>query len=589
MPLSLLSLTLTQPTKQVPTGSVRLVVDLGSAYGPLTIDVPGLTQGVEAMAAPSPNHAYAYEATGIAPGTYPYTVYDAGPPPKAANLTGSFTLNPVPVVNGCTDPDADNFDPNATDNDGSCVVSQRLGLVGALPDLAPLGVPLLVALASATVANAVPTPATVTFNLANLGAATGVQLRLNGYLFTSGPLIVPGRFQDAASLRVALAATPGLSAGFVFTTPTASTVLATATVPGLPGVPTASTSSPVLVSVGSTAGVAALFSQRRHQWGAYCEVWAGCGGDFGGTTFKGTATLAQRLTSDYRADNSYAFDVASALRQFTGHTAPVLGVCADRLVSYFVRFGEEYADEATGLRRVRSVYESEVCWGLEAMEVPAEVVPGLRLLTARPQPWRVQVGDRLPCGLLAEAAHATRRLLLRTRTATSRATADLLLATPIATGNVQVPGYLLPAANPLSGELLDSSTAAPTVAALLAALDFTAQGQALTFVNRQGSQDTVYFQGTSDPGSKRTASTYAGSAGPQALAAEVALPCKLTSGLLSYPEWDWLRRELGTSPAVWVAGTAVLVNDVVAEADAVKQEFTITVDYSPAPVRGLSN
>ncbi|MGI4872074.1 MAG: hypothetical protein ACRYFX_12955 [Janthinobacterium lividum] len=95
MGLTLLTLHITQPTAQVPTGSVYLSVDAGSSYGPLTIEIPGITPGIDAMHAPATLPAYAYATSGIAPGTYPYTVYDAGPthlPP----LTGEFTINPAP-------------------------------------------------------------------------------------------------------------------------------------------------------------------------------------------------------------------------------------------------------------------------------------------------------------------------------------------------------------------------------------------------------------------------------------------------------------------------------------------------------------
>jgi hypothetical protein len=492
-----------------------------------------------------------------------------------------------PTIYGCTDPDADNYDPNATDDNGSCFFSQRLKLVAGLPELAPLGVPLVAAFASASVAGAGAAPATCLLDLGNMGEVAGVQLRVNGYLFTSGPLIVPGRFRDASSLVDALRSQPALAAGYTFSVPVLTQVLITARTPGLPGTPEVSTSNASLIGITSTPGVAGLHSQRRLRWGCYVEVMAGCGNVFGGPVDKATAQLAQRIPLDYRASNRYEFDIAPALRQFTGHAyTKADGTCPDRLVSYFLRFGEEYADSATGLRRARSTYESSIAWGLEAMEVPAPVAD-LRLLTARPQPWGVAVGDLVPVVMLGKPTPGA-LLVLRSRLATTRATTELVLAKPMATGVVNQSGgnKLTPPASTLAGQLMVGD-------AVLASLKFGATGPALTFVNRQGGTDTVRFGGSQDDTTKRTAATYTNTAGPQNQSAELALPTRLYSGLLDYPTWDWLRRELGTSPAAWLetdAGSVpVLLSDVATDSDARIGEYSLTVDYTLAPVRGLSN
>jgi hypothetical protein len=483
---------------------------------------------------------------------------------------------------GCTDPGADNYDPAATDDNGSCTFSQRLTLAAELPELAPLGVPLLAALASAPVAGGVPAPATCLLDLTTLGNVAGVQVRVDGFLFTSGPLIVPGRYIDAASLLAELRAQPVLAAAYVFTQPKPTQVLVSARTPGLPGTPTATTSNAIRVSVAPTAGGAAFHSQRRHKWGCYVEVWAGCGSVFGGATDKTKAKLAQRVPLDYRASNRYEVDIAPALRQFTGHAAPVAdGSCPDRLVSYFLRFGEEYADTATGLRRTRSVYESPVAWGLEAMEVPAPVA-GLRVLSRRPGPWPVALGDALPVWVLGKP-DAAARALLRYRLATSRGTTDLGLAHVVATGAVtRTPNALRPAVGALSGELRFGD-------AVLGKLAFGATGYPLTFVNRQGGKDVVYFAGTRDENTKRSATGFTNSAGPQQLEAEMALPVRLYSRSLDFATWDWLRRELGTSPAAWLGMLPVRITEVGVDSDAIKQEYSLYVDYETDPVRGLSN
>jgi hypothetical protein len=526
------------------------------------------------------------------------TVNCTGTPPPVGG-GGAPPPTPAPtLVYGCTDPGADNYDPAATSDDGSCAYTPRLALATALPELAPVGVPLVATLASAPVVGATAAPASVVLDLANLlSTAVAVPsltawVRVDGYLFTFGPLIVPGRFLDAASLLDALRAQPVLAASYVLRPAGPKGVQLTARTPGLPGTPTVSVSNVLLVAVTPTAGVAGLHSQRRQRWGCFLEVWAGCGNVFGGPVSKGPAVLAQRLPLDYRADNVYAFDIASALRQFTGHAYPLAdGSCPDRLVSYFVRYGEEYADALTGLRTVRTVYESEIAWGLEAMELPA-LVRGVYMLSARPGAWPVAVGDKVPAWLLGKP-NPNLRTVVRYRLATARTTTDYLPGHDVAGGQVtQANDRLRVAAGALSGELLLRDAVRDTEDSF-ARLQFNASGPALTFANRQGGFDTVYFGGTSDPGSKRTAAGFTNSAGAQQLSAEVALPTRLVSGLLDFAGWDWLRRELGVSPAAWLETStgpqAVRLADVAAEGDPITGNYSVTVDYETDPVRGLSN
>jgi hypothetical protein len=585
----LISFTFTQATATAPS-RLEVIAAPGDSIGPLTIDIPGITQSFTGMYAPAGPNQYAYVATNLPPGTFMATVYDASPAKLPSFNTPTFTVNALPVVRGCTDPGADNYDPAATDDNGTCVYSPHLTLVD-LPELAPVGVPLLATLTSAAVPGAVPALAIVLFDLSGLGSTAGVKVRVNGYLFTSGPLMLPDRFTDAPSLFDALLATPALAASYTITQPTPTTVLLTATVPGVPGAPLATTSDATRVSLSTRAGTPELWSQNRVDWACYVEVWAGCGTVYGGPVDKKTAKLAQRVPLGYRADNAYTFDIAPALRGFTGHAYPQAdGSCPDRLVSYFLRFGEEFAD-ATGRRRPRTTYESAVAWGLEAMEVPAEV-GGLRLLSARPMPWVVGVGEKVPACLLGKP-NPDARTLLRYRLATSRATTDVLPGHLVATGTVTQGGDKLRAApGALSGELQVSDTGS-TPGPVLATLTFGAGGRRLTFVNRQGGFDTVSLSGNQDENSKRTAATFTNTAGPQNLSAEQALTSKLYSGLLDAETWNWLRRELAVSPAVWVESDAgpvpVLLADLATESDTIKGEYSLSVDLTLAPVRGLSS
>jgi hypothetical protein len=110
----IVSLTVTQPNAQVSTGSVDVLASLGDSIGPLTIEIPGYTLGIEAMNALAPAGHYRYIGTGIPAGaTYTAYVLDASP----AKLPGDnrdFTIDPAPTgAPGCTTPRALNYDPNA--------------------------------------------------------------------------------------------------------------------------------------------------------------------------------------------------------------------------------------------------------------------------------------------------------------------------------------------------------------------------------------------------------------------------------------------------------------------------------------------
>lgn len=595
MAFVLISATPTQPVPPATTGTAHLVVG-GTDGSGVSIYVSGVVSTVPMQ--PGANDTAEYTTPALAPGIY---VGGAARDSDGQAIGFQFEiLAPAPVP-GCTDPDADNYDPAATQDDGSCAYSPRLALAAPLPELAPVGVPLVVVLGSLPVAGAAPAPASVLIDLSALPApgtspALTAWVRVDGYLFTYGPLIVPGRFADAPSLLAALQAQPVLVASYLLVAVGTTGVRITAREPGLPATPTVLTGGNGLaaITLAATPGEAALHSQRRQRWGCYLEVWAGCGSVFGGPVDKTTAVLAQRLPLDYRPDNLYSFDLAPALSQFTGHAYPLAdGSCPDRLVSYFVRYGEVYTDPVSGLRTspARS-YESPVCWGIEAMELPGRLRSGAYLLSARPGPWAVAVGDRVPAWLLSKPNPALRNVV-RYRLATARATTDYQPGHDVATGQVTQAGdRLRVAAGALSGELLLRDTVLDTEESVVK-LVFGATGQLLTFVNRQGGFDTQYFDGTADPGSKRTAAGFTNTAGPQQLTAEAAQPTRLTSGLLDFATWAWLRRELTTSPAAWLetslGAVPVRLTDVALEGDPLTGIYSATVDYETDPVRGLSN
>lgn len=110
----IVSLTVTQPSPQVSTGTVAVVADKGDSSGPLTIEIPGYTLGIEPMTPGPGGNQYSYTGTRVPPGaTYTAFVYDASPA-KLPTVSQEFTVDPAPTgAPGCTTPRALNYDPNA--------------------------------------------------------------------------------------------------------------------------------------------------------------------------------------------------------------------------------------------------------------------------------------------------------------------------------------------------------------------------------------------------------------------------------------------------------------------------------------------
>jgi len=486
----------------------------------------------------------------------------------------SYTV-PTAVV-GCMDPEADNYDPDATIG-GACTYSAKV-LLSELLDLVPDGEPVLVTLSSGRLpggggpalrpaptngrvddvnnfftftppipntslddwewspfpeppvtlgGTAAPAEALITVP-ANVPA--GTLFSVNGYSFTAGPLVTADKFVDASSLVEALRGVPELVGGYLITQPSLTTVRLVSRVHGTAGNLIIEVEEPLSVEL--TAGVNEFYSQLRTQWGVYLEVWAECGTDYLGATEKSRAVLADSFEMRYREDNTYVFDIADTLREFTGHELPTSDdLCPDRLVSYFVRYGELYATNEGEIRRRQTTYESSVKWALEACEIVGEY------LTSRPAPWVVAPGVVAKVAVLREGGVSI---------------VDAEVVT-------------------LVGEA----------------------GPQMRFANRQGGFDTVLFEGIREDDAKPTRSTFTGTSGARNLAIQVAQPIKLYSGLLDKPTWDWLRTELAASPSAWLESSdgpqPLRITDFDAQGDVLKQEYFINITGEMNPVSGLSN
>ena len=75
MAITLVSSTLTQPTTATPTGTFDVVAVRGGTSGPLSIAIPGVTAGAEAMTAQAGGN-YSYHRAGLSGADYVATVYD---------------------------------------------------------------------------------------------------------------------------------------------------------------------------------------------------------------------------------------------------------------------------------------------------------------------------------------------------------------------------------------------------------------------------------------------------------------------------------------------------------------------------------
>ena len=100
---------------------------------------------------------------------------------------GGFTTSVIPytqtsVHSGCTDPLASNYDPNATQDNGTCVYPSALS-IDALPAIAAAGNPIKVVL-HARVLSLEPVPARATVRIQEY-IPTGTTVNINGVVFTA--------------------------------------------------------------------------------------------------------------------------------------------------------------------------------------------------------------------------------------------------------------------------------------------------------------------------------------------------------------------------------------------------------------------
>ncbi len=91
-------------------GCPTWAIEIYDANGPIALD-PNTSSGIA-------NNAVFNTGNILPAGAYTYTVRDEC---YGCSVSGTFFITADVVTCGCTDPNADNYDPNATSDDGSCV------------------------------------------------------------------------------------------------------------------------------------------------------------------------------------------------------------------------------------------------------------------------------------------------------------------------------------------------------------------------------------------------------------------------------------------------------------------------------------
>ncbi|MCA8829429.1 hypothetical protein [Hymenobacter pini] len=490
-----------------------------------------------------------------------------------------YDAAPVP---GCTDPDATNYDPDATEDDGTCTYVPRL-VASTLPRLAVVGRPLLFAMESAETGRT-PVRARLVVEVESLVADT--VLTVLGETFTAVDVTPgPGQFNSAITLAAVLASSVVISARYRVSQPDPGRIELVALVEGSAlNIEAEVSDEQGGLTLTNTPGVDALRSQTKTAWGCYVEIWAVPVATFGGVVEVASAYFVDRLEQLYRTGNHYEFDLSPALLPLVGHSR---ATTTDRLVAYFVRFGEAYQPEGESLRRRFVVADTEVCWGLEGV-VPVPALASVLALSV-PMP-----GGRVPVGravylerayVLCEEGAAVRAQLA---TRTSTGVLSTITVDAVAAGGVEAVEW---------GDLLSQLPAAALRSTYTVSVDGQEQLKAvlehgparacLHFLSRRGAYETVWLQGLTEPTPKRAAQLFSRGTSQAVRRVELEEARKLASGPLTRAGLDWLCQELAASPEVYLlAGEErepVVVTGFSPDYNEPENKYSLTLDVAPAP------
>ncbi|WP_375436667.1 hypothetical protein [uncultured Hymenobacter sp.] len=496
-------------------------------------------------------------------------------------------VDPSPV-RGCMDPEASNYNAAATQDDGSCVYDPRL-VPSTLPHLAALGLPLLFTLQSAATGQ-VPAAARL---LLTVGMLTeGAVLTINGESFTAvttNP--APGEFSSGITLATALASSVTLTARYRVSQPAPDQVQLVALASGSQLTPVVSFRVPAPnpdpgFTVNLTPGVDELRSQTKAEWGCYVEIWAIPGAVWGQPDNDlSQIYLVERLEQLYQASNRYVFDLAPALLPLVGHSRQT---STDRLVAYFVRYGEVYVPANEQVRQRLVVADTGGRWGLESA-VPVPALAGSLVLSV-PCPGGVLPTDRATYAerlyVLAPAGAAVQ---VQRRTLSYAGVPSTQVLNRVAGGGVEtieLSSLLTPLVDASLRTTLTVSVAGAALGSYV--LEHKPAAAYLVFLSRRGAYETVWFRGVEEPAPKRQAQLYAKGRNQAVARVNLTLARRLTSGLLTRAGLDWLCEELASSPVVLlfhpVTGQEepVVLTSFSPDYNAPENRYTLTCDVEPA-------
>ncbi|GAB3293880.1 hypothetical protein [Hymenobacter tenuis] len=498
------------------------------------------------------------------------------------NATSCGYVVPSEPVRGCTDPEASNYNEEATEDDGLCAYVPRLDIT--LPALlAAAGLPISVTLRSAATGQ-VARAARLLFTVNNLNLPDEVEVVVNGEKFVSRQAGGEGTFDTATTLAAALASSEALSARYTVYQSAPDEIELVALVPGSLFSFEATSSDELAVALVATTGVDEFRSQGKSDWGCFVEVYHLPGAVFGADNRARVPRQLGRMEQLYQQSNTYTFDVASLLLAELGHEP---GSTSDRLAGYFVRVGETYTAEGQSSRRRYTIADSPVCFALESalpvppaatklglsLPAPRGIVPAGRPAYAEAAYVLAQDGQAVSCTVTTRTA--TGGSIVREQ---SQAAAGGVVRMPLNFALAMMPADAL------------RSTVVVKVGGeqvLSYSLQHAPAKECLCFLSRRGAYETVWLRGLRESEPKRQVELY--SRGRELAMRQVQLTKarKLSSGLLDMATLDWLCDELASAPRVLIftPETAtyqeVIVNGFSPVYNEPENSYSVALDIAP--------
>jgi hypothetical protein len=488
------------------------------------------------------------------------------------------------AVRGCTDEDATNYDPNATEDDGSCVFMPKLELE-PLPVLSAVHLPMPVVLHSAGTGR-MATPASALLSVESL--AIGTLLTVNGVVLSVATVPASSsEFNSAATLAEALMAAAPIAARYRVTLlDDENQVRLDALQPGSALTPTVVCSTADITAV-ITAGVDALRSQTKQQWGCFVEVYVVPGARYGEPVDTNASQLVDRLEQLYQTSNNYTFDLSAALAPLLSHK---LTDTSDRMLAYFVRCGEVFVPTGQAIRRRFTIVQSAVGWAVESAR-PLVAEANGECWLSRPAPRWVVPRSSAYTEQLSFLANAGANVVVAARGRTYNGTPVVRSQSLAAAGGVQS----VPLASMLATlQACETITFTVTIGGVLLGsvrmqlVPAVPRARCLVFLSRRGVYEVLWLWGIVLPTPKRQPQLYARGPEQAMRRVEVTEAERLHTGLVDASTLAWLSEELGSSPQLYlfdpVTGlyTDVVLTNLDPDANVVENRYSAQLTLEPA-------